>query len=143
MSAPADRLAREHPETDRYLGVYVVPFPLYLVGSNVRLTLSLFLSAVVLVLLIACANVAKLFFSRIFVRHESLPPDRVGRRPSTGSAPGFAEAVVVASAEGVAGLGLAALRGNLPNAVSARHLAIESVAANDGAASLFSETQRL
>jgi putative ABC transport system permease protein len=71
MSAPADRLAREHPETDRYLRVYVVPFPLYLVGSNVRLTLSPFQSAVVLVLLIACANVAKLFFSRTSVRHES------------------------------------------------------------------------
>ena len=37
MSEIAGQLAREHPDTDRYLGVHVVPLAIYLVGSRVRL----------------------------------------------------------------------------------------------------------
>jgi hypothetical protein len=66
MSAIANQLAREHPDTDRYLGVHVVPLALYLVGSRLRLPLALFMSAVMVVLLMACANVAGLFVSRTF-----------------------------------------------------------------------------
>lgn len=110
MSTIASQLAREHPETDRYLGVYVVPLPLYLVGSRVRQTLVLFLSAVVLVLLIACANVAGLFFSRTFARRESIAIQiALGASRVYVLRQVLAEAVLVALAAGVLGLGLAAL----------------------------------
>ena len=110
MSAVAGQLAREHPETDRYLGVRVVPLPLYLVGSNVRLTLTLFMGAVALVLLIACANVAGLFFSRTFARRESLAIQiALGASRAHVLRQVLAEAVVVASAAGAVGLGLATL----------------------------------
>ena len=61
MSAVVLELARDHPETDLDLGIHVIPLSLYLVGPRVRSMLVLFMGAVVLVLLIACANVAGLF----------------------------------------------------------------------------------
>ena len=110
MSSIAGQLAREHPEADRYLGVHVVPLPLYLVGPRVRLMLALFFSSVVLVLLIACANVAGLFFSRTFARRESLAIQiALGAGRARVLQRVLAEAVVVGSAAGAVGLGLAAL----------------------------------
>jgi putative ABC transport system permease protein len=108
MSAIANRLAQEHPETDRYLGVHVVPLALYLVGSRMRLTLALFMGAVMAVLLMACANVAGLFVARTFARRQA-----VAIQIALGAGRGnilrqvLAEAILLALVAGAAGLGLA------------------------------------
>jgi putative ABC transport system permease protein len=110
MSAIASQLSREHPETDLYLGIHVIPLSLYLVGSRVRLMLVLLFGAVMFVLLIACANVAGLFFSRTFGRRKALAIQlALGAGRTYILRLVFAEAVVVALAAGVLGLGLAAL----------------------------------
>lgn len=110
MSAIASQLAREHPDTDGYLGVHVVPFAVYLVGSRVRLTLALFMGAVILVLLMACANVAGLFVSRTFVRRQSVAIQiALGAGRANILRQVLAEAILLALVAGAAGLGLAAL----------------------------------
>ena len=110
MSAIASQLALEHPDTDRYLGVHVVPLPVYLVGSRVRLTLGLFMGAVIVVLLMACANVAGLFVSRTFVRRQSVAIQiALGAGRANILRQVLAEAILLALVAGTAGLGLAAL----------------------------------
>jgi putative ABC transport system permease protein len=110
MSAIADQLARQHPDTDRFLGVHLVPLSLYLVGSRVRLTLVLFMGAVIVVLLIACSNVAGLFFSRTFARRQSVAIQiALGARRAHILGQVLVEAILLALLAGAAGLGLAAL----------------------------------
>ena len=110
MSAIASRLAREHPETDRDLGVHVVPLAIYLVGSRVRLTLALFMGAVMLVLLMACANAAGLFVSHTFARRQSVAIQiALGAGRAHILRQVLAEAILLALFAGTAGLGLAAL----------------------------------
>lgn len=110
MSAIAGQLAREHPDTDRYLGVHVVPMAIYLVGSRVRLTLALLMSAVMVVLLMACANVAGLFVSRTFARRQSVAIQiALGAGRADVLAQVLAEAMLLALIAGIAGLGLAAV----------------------------------
>lgn len=110
MSAIANQLAREHPDTDRYLGVHVVPLALYLVGSRLRLTLALFMAAVMVVLLMACANVAGLFVSRTFRRRQAVAIQMAlgaGRADILRQV--LAEAILIALIAGAGGLGLAEL----------------------------------
>ncbi len=110
MSAIAGQLSREHPDTDRYLGVHVVPLALYLVGSRVRLTLALFMGAVMVVLLIACANVAGLIVSRTFARRQSVAIQiALGAGRADILVQVLAEAILLSLLAGAAGLGLAAL----------------------------------
>ena len=110
MSTIAGQLAREHPDTDRYLGVHVVPLAIYLVGSRVRLTLALFMGAVILVLLMACANVAGLFVSRTFARRQTVAIQiALGAGRAVILAQVLAEAILLSLLAGTAGLGLAAL----------------------------------
>jgi putative ABC transport system permease protein len=63
LSAVAADLERQHPTTNAQVGVTVRPFVEVLVG-NARSTLVLLSSAVALVLLIACANVANVLLAR-------------------------------------------------------------------------------
>jgi putative ABC transport system permease protein len=110
MSVVARQLAHDHPDTDLGLGIHVVPLSLYLVGSRIRLTLELFFAAVIFVLLIACSNVAGLFFSRTLRRRKSLAIQialGAGRHQILLQV--LAEALVVAVASGTLGLALAGM----------------------------------
>jgi putative ABC transport system permease protein len=108
MSSIANELSVEHPDTDRYLGVHVVPLAIYLVGSRARLTLELLMGAVTVVLLMACANVAGLFVSRTFARRQAVAIQiALGARRVDILRQVLAEAILLALLAGAAGLGLA------------------------------------
>jgi predicted permease len=77
MNVIGSRLARQYPELARSLdffgfGVNVVPFEIYVTGRQVRVALWLLFGAVVLVLLIACTNVANLLLSHGVARAREL-----------------------------------------------------------------------
>ena len=112
MSTIAAQLAREHPDTDRYLGVHVVAIANYLVKPSVRLTLALFMGAVIAVLLMACANVAGLFVSRTFARRQSAAIQiALGAGRAEILRQNLAEAILLGLVAGTVGLGLAAVGG--------------------------------
>jgi putative ABC transport system permease protein len=71
LGAVAKRLAEQYP-TNRDYGVTVTPLPEQVVGPTLRTTLWVILGAVAAVLLIACANVANLLFSRAAVREREV-----------------------------------------------------------------------
>ncbi|MCI0388497.1 MAG: ABC transporter permease [Acidobacteria bacterium] len=72
MNLIAERLARGFPETNKDMGVNVVPFQLQFTGRNVRLALWILFGAVVFVLLIACTNVANLMLARSLAREREM-----------------------------------------------------------------------
>jgi putative ABC transport system permease protein len=71
MSALAARLEQSYPDSNQGIGVKVVPLTEQVVG-NVRVGLLVLMGAVGLVLLIACANVANLFFARSMARQKEV-----------------------------------------------------------------------
>ena len=71
MDAISTRLAREFPGTDRGWGARVIPVQEEIVGNS-RTTLVMLLGAVGLVLLIACANVGNLLFTRGLSRRKEI-----------------------------------------------------------------------
>ncbi len=72
MNVIAERLAQSYPDSNKDLGVNVVPFQLQLTGRNVRLALWILFGAVVFVLLIACTNVANLMLARSLAREREM-----------------------------------------------------------------------
>ncbi len=72
LRSVAERLARDFPETNEGWSVVVVPLHEAMVKEEVRAWLRLLFAAVVLVLLIACANVAGLSLTRASSRARDL-----------------------------------------------------------------------
>lgn len=72
VAALAARLAGRHPETNRGWGLHLLPLHDYYVGEHARRALGTMLAAVLLVLLVACANVSGLLLARGIGRHQEL-----------------------------------------------------------------------
>ncbi len=72
MEAIAARLARDHADTNGKVGVIVKPLRDEFVGDGTRRMLTIMLTAVTGVLLIACANVANLLLSRAAARQKDV-----------------------------------------------------------------------
>ena len=72
MKSIAQRLEQANPDSNKGLGVNLVPFSLQLTGQNVRLALWILFGAVVCVLLIACTNVANLMLARGIAREREI-----------------------------------------------------------------------
>jgi predicted permease len=72
MNIIAQRLEQAYPDANKGLGVNLVPLQLQYTGSNVRLALWMLFGAVVLVLLIACTNVANLMLARGIAREREM-----------------------------------------------------------------------
>jgi predicted permease len=125
MDAISARLAREFPKSDGGWGAVVIPLQEEIVGNS-RAMLLMLLGAVGLVLLIACANVGNLLFTRALGRRKE-----IAIRSALGAGRGrvfqqlLTEAFLLAGAGGVLGLLLtyatltsasALLAGQLPRA---------------------------
>ncbi len=68
----AQRLAADHPDTNKNIGAVALPFKDSFVDDGTKQLLSVMLGAVFFVLLIACANVANLLLSRAAIREKEI-----------------------------------------------------------------------
>jgi putative ABC transport system permease protein len=103
----SEQLAREYPQSNRNIRAQIVPIRDHLVG-RLRDVLPLLLGAAVILLLVACANIANLLLARGVVRSREFAV-----RQAVGASRGrlvrqmLAESVLLATAGGVVGLAFA------------------------------------
>ena len=106
----APRLAAAYPESDKGVTARVETFQQRYNGGPIRAVFLLMLAAVGFVLLIACANVANMMFSRALARHRE-----ISIRAAMGASRWrlirqlLIESMLLSAVGGVLGLGLAAL----------------------------------
>ena len=133
------RIAKEYPDSNKDWGVMVERFEEVIVGPNLKRALLILMSAVGMVLLIACANVANLMMARAANRERE-----VAVRAALGASRWrlirqfLTESVLLAIGGGILGLGvgyagLRALRAALPPFAMPR----EADVSMDGRALLF------
>src|SRR5690606_40755514 len=102
------RLGERYPDTDRDIGVEIVPLRESTVGA-VGQSLWLLFGAVSVLLLIACTNIAALLLSRGAHRREELAVRQsLGASRAAVAAQLLTETGVLAAAGGVLGIGVAA-----------------------------------
>jgi predicted permease len=122
MNGLAARLGREYPRTDDRWGVQLVDLRAS-IGGDSRTMLLLLLGAVTILQLIACANVANLLFTRAMARHKEF-----ALRAALGASRGrilqqlLIEAILLAAAAGLVGLGLAFASLRLSSTLLAAHV---------------------
>jgi len=119
LQSVASRLARAYPETNRDLGVQMVPWSEAITGTNLRLALWILLGAVALVLLIGCSNLANLLLVRGVARRRELATRlALGASPLQVARQMVVECLPLGVLGGVAGIGLALLLVRVVRAVA-------------------------
>jgi putative ABC transport system permease protein len=137
MDAIAGRLARDFPKSDGRWGIVIMPMQEAIVGGS-RTMLLMLLGAVGLVLLIACANVGNLLFTRTLNRRRE-----IAIRLALGAARGrvfqqlLIEALLLAILGGALGLLLAYVAISAGAALLANHVPRASEVSIDGHVLLF------
>ncbi len=133
IRAKGDLLARDFPEMHRGRHLLAVPLRQYLTGNYTRQYTFLLMAAVLLVLLIACANVANLQFARAVRRQKEM-----ALRGALGATRWqilkqlLTESVLLALAGGILGVllgswGIALIRANMPAEVARQLAGWESI----------------
>jgi predicted permease len=72
MSAVAAQLERQFPDTNRDRGIELLTFPEWIIGPEVKAVSLILISAVGLVLLLACANVSNLLIAKATARQREI-----------------------------------------------------------------------
>jgi putative ABC transport system permease protein len=106
----AERLGREYPDTNQGIGVRLVTFVEANTSPFMAVGFGTMLLATVLVLLIACSNVANLLLARAVLRtRECAVRTAIGASRFHAVIPFFSEAVLLSATGAIAGVGLAYL----------------------------------
>ena len=108
FAALAEELEREYPDTNEGIGVQLLTFVESQNQGHVKTIFQAMMVAVILVLLVACANVANLLLARAALRtKEAAVRVAMGASRFRVMLPFFAESLVLATAGAVMGIGIA------------------------------------